>query len=141
MTSVRERILREIVARVTAAVAPMPVLRQSPLPVPRESSPSLLLFVEGDAITGHANHLADRTLTVRLVVVARGSNAFDVVDTAMVSAHAALLADSNLGGLAIAVREIDCEWDVDDADAGAVALPARYDIRYRTHAADLTRTG
>ncbi len=141
MTSVRERILREIVARLTAAVAPVPVHRQSALPVTRESSPALLLFVEGDAITAHANHLADRTLTVRLVVVARGTDAFDVVDAAMVAAHAALLADSNLGGLAITVREVDCEWDIDDADAGAVALPARYDIRYRTHAADLTRTG
>lgn len=141
MTSVRERILREIVARLTAAVTPMPVHRQSALPVTRESSPALLLFVEGDAITAHANHLADRTLTVRFVVLARGPDAFDVVDAAMVAAHAALLADPSLGGLVIAVREVDCEWEIDDADAGAVALPARYDIRYRTHAADLTRTG
>lgn len=141
MTSVRERILREIVARLTTAISPMAVHRQSALPVTRESSPALLLFVEGDAITAHANHLADRTLSVRLVVVARGSDAFDVVDAAMVAAHAALLADPNLGGLAIAIREVDCEWEIDDADAGAVALPARYDIRYRTHATDLTRTG
>ena len=52
-----------------------------------------------------------------------------------------MLADPNLGGLAIAVREIDCEWEFDDADAGAVALPARHEIRYRTHAIDLTQTG
>ena len=31
--------------------------------------------------------------------------------------------------------------DPEDADAGAVALPARYEIRYRTHTLDLTRTG
>lgn len=141
MTSVRERILREIVARLTTAVAPMPVQRQPALPVTRDSSPALLLFVEGDAITAHANHLVDRILTVRLVVVARGTDAFDVVDAATVAAHVALLTDPNLSGLAIGVREVDCEWDIDDADAGAVALPTRYDIRYRTHAADLTRTG
>jgi len=74
-------------------------------------------------------------------VVARGADAFDVADLALVAAHAALLANPNLGGLAIAVREIDCEWEFDDADAGAVALPARYEIRYRTHAIDLTQTG
>jgi len=28
-----------------------------------------------------------------------------------------------------------------DADSGAVALPARYEIRYRTHAMDLTQKG
>ena len=27
------------------------------------------------------------------------------------------------------------------ADAGAIALPARYEIRYRTHAQDLTQSG
>jgi hypothetical protein len=80
-------------------------------------------------------------LIVRLAVVARGADAFDVADQVLVSAHAAMLADPNLGGLAIAVREIDCEWEFDDADAGAVALPARYEIRYRTHAIDLTQTG
>jgi hypothetical protein len=74
-------------------------------------------------------------------VVARGTDAFDIADRALVAAHAALLADPNLSGLAIAVREIDCEWDVDDADAGAVLLPARYEVRYRTHALDLTQTG
>ena len=40
-----------------------------------------------------------------------------------------------------AAREIDAEWEAEDADAGAVLLPARYEIRYRTHAIDLTQTG
>lgn len=141
MPSVRERIVREIVVRLTLAVAPVPVLRQPALPVTRDASPALLLFVDGDAITAHANHLADRTLTVRLVAVARGPDAFAFADDAIVAAHAALMTDPNLGGLAIGVREVDCEWEIDDADAGAVAIPARYDIRYRNHAADLTRTG
>ena len=140
MNSVRERVLREVVTRLSSAIAPTPVLRMPAVPVTREASPALL-FVDGDSITAHANHLVDRLLIVRLAVVARGADAFDVADRALVAAHAALLADPNLGGLAIAVREIDCEWDFDDADAGAVALPARYEIRYRTHAIDLTQTG
>ena len=141
MNSVRERVLREIVTRLSSAIAPTPVLRMPAVPVTREASHALLLFVDGDSITAHANHLVDRLLIVRLAVVARGADAFDVADQALVAAHAALLADPNLGGLAIAVREIDCEWEFDDADAGAVALPARYEIRYRTHAIDLTQTG
>ena len=131
MNSVRERVLRENVTRLASAIAPTPVLRMPAVPVTREASPALLLFVDGDSITAHANHLVDRLLVVRLAVVARGADAFDVADQALVAAHAAMLADPNLGGLAIAVREIDCEWEFDDADAGAVALPARYEIRYR----------
>ena len=141
MNSVRERVLREVVARLSSAIAPIPVLRMPAVPVAREASPALLLFVDGDSITAHANHLVDRLLIVRLAMVARGADAFDVADLALAAAHAALLADPNLAGLSIAVREIDCEWEFDDADAGAVALPARYEIRYRTHAIDLTQTG
>ncbi len=141
MHSVRERLLREIVTRLSAAIAPIPVLRMPAVPVTREAGPALLLFVEGDGITAHANHLVDRQLTLRMVALARGADAFDAADQVLVAAHAALLADPNLGGLAIAVREIDCEWEADDADAGAVMLPARYEIRYRTHALDLTQAG
>lgn len=141
MNSVRERLLRTLVDRLRAALAPAPVLRQPATPLPREAGPALLVLVEGDALTAHANRLVDRALTVRLVALARGADAFDAADRLIVAAHAAVLADPNLGGLALAVREIDCEWEADDADDGAVALPARYEIRYRTHALDLTQTG
>ncbi|WP_054075429.1 hypothetical protein [Comamonas testosteroni] len=141
MNSVRERIVREVAARLSSAIAPVAVLRMPAVPLTREASPALLLMLEADSITAHANHLVDRLLIVRLAVVARGADAFNVADQLLVAAHAALLTAPNLGGLAIAVREIDCEWEVDDADAGAVAMPARYEIRYRTQAQDLTQTG
>lgn len=141
MNSVRERIVREVIARLSSAIAPVAVLRMPVVPLTREASPALLLFVDGDSITTHANHLVDRLLSIRLIAVARGVQAFDVADQLLVSAHAALLAEPNLTGLAIALREIDCEWEFDDADAGAVAMPARYEIRYRTQAQDLTQTG
>lgn len=141
MNSIRERILRELLARLSAALVPVPVLRFPTVPVTREASPALLLFAEADAITAQSNGLVDRSLTVRLVAIARDEDAFDQADRIVVGAHAALMRDPNLGGLALAVREIDGEWDPEDADVGAVALPARYEIRYRTHALDLTRTG
>jgi hypothetical protein len=141
MNSVRERLLRTLVDRLTAALAPAPVLRQPATPLPREAGPALLVFVEGDALIAHANRLTDRALTVRLVALARGMDAFDAADRLIVAAHAAVLADPNLGGLALAVRELDADWDADDLDAGTVTLPARYEIRYRTALTDLTTPG
>ena len=141
MNSVRERLLRILVDRLLAALAPAAVLRQPATPLPREASPALLVFVEGDALTAHANRLVERALTVRLVALARGADAFDAADRLIVAAHAAVLADPNLGGLALAVRELDAEWDADDLDAGTVMLPARYEIRYRTTLTDLTTPG
>lgn len=141
MNSVRERLLRLLIDRLTAALAPAPVLRQPATPLPREAGPVLLVFVEGDALTAHANRLVDRSLTVRLVALAHGADAFDAADRLIVAAHAAVLADPNLGGLALAVRELDADWDADDLDAGTVMLPARYEIRYRTTLTDLTTPG
>lgn len=139
MNSVRERIVQAVMTRLSAGISPVPVLRMPTVPVTREASPALLLFLEADRIMAHTNTLVDRALTLRIVGVVRGPDAWDVADRMMVAAHAALLADPNLGGLAITIREVDGEWDSDDADGGAVALPARYDIRYRTHAIDLTQ--
>lgn len=139
MNSIRERILREVVTRLATAVAPIPLLRQPTIPVTREASPALLLFAESDRIDTHVNDLVERTLLLRLVVLSRGEAAFDQADQLLVAAHAALQADPNLGGLALGISEVDCDWDTEDADAGAVALPARYEIRYRSYARDLTR--
>ena len=141
MPSIRERLLRELVTRLATAIAPVPVLRAPTVPVTRDASPALLLFPESDAITERPNARVDRLLTVRLVAIARGADGEAVADGLIVAAHAALTADANLGGLALGVQEVDCEWDAEDADAGAVALPARYAIRYRTVANDLSISG
>ena len=63
MNSVRERVLREIVTRLASAIAPTPVLRMPAVPVTREASPALLLFVDGECqeLSGDAAAFA-RTL-------------------------------------------------------------------------------
>jgi hypothetical protein len=139
--SLREQLVQVVVAHLTAAIAPTPLLRQPTVPIPREASPALLLFIESDAVLTHANDRVERALTLKLVALARGDLAFEDVDQLLVIAHAALMSDPNLASLSLGVRELDAEWDAEDADAGAVALPARYEIRYRTHAIDLTQTG
>ena len=44
-------------------------------------------------------------------------------------------------GLRRAFREQESEWELEDADAVAVALPARYRLTYRTLANDLSTLG
>ncbi len=141
MNSIREQILQATETRVRAAIAPIPLHRHPTVPVDREGSPAVVMIAEGDAISSYANGRVDRTLTVRCVALARGATAFDVADQLIVAVHRALMTDANLSGLVLAVREIDCEWESEDVDAGVVAIPARYEIRYRTHAHDLTLPG
>ena len=111
--SIREQILLAVLDAVRVPVESLgATLHRSPtVAVSREQSPALVLFPEAEA---------DRLLT---------------------AAHAALLADRNLGGLALGIRELDCEWDVEDADAVAASIPARYAITYRTLDTDLSSIG
>ena len=116
-------------------------MRSPAIAVSRESSPALLLFPESDTIIERPNNRVERHLALRIVALTRGDAAVTEADALLVAAHAALMQDPSLGGLSLGLQEIDCEWDQEDADAGAVALPARYQIRYRTFAHDLTQQG
>lgn len=144
--SIREQILQAVTGLLSpvAIAAGAQVRRSPPTGITREQSPALLVFPESDAITQRPNNRVERLMVVRVVALARetGSEAPEVIaDRLLVAAHAALLGEVNLGGLCLGIHELDCEWDVEDADATAAAIPARYQITYRTLAADLSIQG
>jgi hypothetical protein len=144
--SIREQILQAVTGLLlpVANAEGSHVLRSPTTGITREQSPALLLFPESDAITQRPNDRVERQLVVRLLALARetGTEAPEAIaDRLLVAAHAALFADLNLGGLALGIKELDCEWDVEDADATATAIPARYQITYRTLAHDIAHQG
>ncbi len=145
-TSIRERLLQEIVSRLTPlAHAEGAQIKRSPTAaINRDASPALLLFPEAESIAQRANDRIERHLIVRLVAVARETEAETaeaIADRLQVAAHAALFIDANFGGLCLGLQELDCDWDIEDADATAAAIPARYQISYRTLVHDLTVKG
>ncbi len=146
MNSLRERCLQAVAGLLApVAQAQGAQFRRSPTTgIPREQSPALLLFPESDGIVERANDRVVRQLVVRIDALARehgGVAAEDLADRLLVAAHAALFADANLGGLALGIKELDCEWNVEDADATAALIPARYQITYRTLAHDISSQG
>jgi len=141
--SLREQLLQALMAALTpvAAAEGASLVRSPTLALPREQSPALLLFPESDAITERANDRVTRELTVRLTALARGDEGATVADRLLVAAHRVLFADVNFSGLALGLKELDTEWDLEDADATACAIPARYRITYRTLQSDLSQPG
>ena len=144
--SIRERILQAVTGLLApvAAAEGAQVRRSPPTGITREQSPALLVFPESDAISQRPNDRVERQLVFRVVALARetGSDTPEVIaDRLLVAAHAALFGNVNLGGLCLGIGELDCEWDVEDADATATAIPARYQITYRTLTADLSTQG
>ena len=145
-TSIRERILLAVLAAVRPAVEGLgATLHRSPtVALGREHCPALVVFPESEAIAERANDRVTRELTVRLVALARAvppTAPETEADRLLTAAHRALIADGNLGGLALGIREQECEWEVEDADATAAAIPARYRITYRTLANELSIQG
>ena len=145
-TSIRERLLQEIINRLSPlAQAEGAQIKRSPTTaISRDASPALLLFPEAESIAQRANDRIERHLIVRLIAMARetsGEAAEVIADRLQVAAHAALFADVNFGGLCIGLQQLDCEWDIEDADATVAAIPTRYQVTYRTLVHDLTAQG
>lgn len=145
-TSIRERLLQEIINRLSplAQAEGVQIKRSPTTAISRDASPALLLFPEAESIAQRANDRIERHLIVRLIAMARetsGETAEVIADRLQVAAHAALFADANFGGLCIGLQELDCEWDIEDADATAAAIPTRYQVTYRTLVHDLTAQG
>lgn len=144
--SIRERILQALTATLQPAASAngAQFLRSPTTAVTRDASPALLLFPESETISERPNDRVERQLVVRLIALARASTlepAETIADRILVEAHRALFTDTNLDGLCLGIKELDCDWEVEDADATAAALPARYQITYRTLAHDLTQKG
>ena len=144
--SIREQILLAVLDAVRTPVETLgATLHRSPtVAISREQCPALVVFPESEQITERANDRVTRELTVRIVALARSvppAIPETEADRLLTAAHAAMLADRNLGGLCLGIREQDCEWEVEDADSVAASIPARYAISYRTLDTDLSTTG
>jgi hypothetical protein len=145
-TSIRERILLAVLAAVRPAAEGLgATLHRSPtVAIGREQCPALVVFPESETLIERANDRVTRELLIRLVALSRAvppESPETHADRLLTAAHRVLLADGNLGGLCLGIREQDGEWEVEDADATAAAIPARYRITYRTLANDLSIQG
>lgn len=142
MISVRERIVREVMTRCGAAVAPIAVLRQPATAISRGQTPALVVVVESDAPVKRANDRMERELVLRIIGHARDlTDGYVVADDLICRAHAALFADATFGGLALGMAEMDADYQAEDADIEAIAIPAIYRITYRTIVSDITQGG
>ena len=144
--SIREQILQAVTVLLApvAALQGAQVLRSPSTGITREQSPALLIFPESDAVSPRINDRVERQLVLRVVALARetaGSAPEAIADRLLVAVHAALFDSANLNGLCLGLKELDCEWDVEDADALAASIPARYQITYRTIAHDISMIG
>jgi len=148
MISVRERIIRDVVSRCQFAVAPVfgvapiPVLRQPTTAIPREQTPALIVTVVSDAPVKRVNAFMEREIVLRVTAYARDAiDGYLVADDLLCRAHLALFADASLGELVLSMTEAEADYQAEDADVEAIAIPTMYRITYRTFVSDISQGG
>jgi hypothetical protein len=138
----REQIIRNVITRCQDAISPTGVLRQPTIAIPREQTPVLVVAVLSDAPVTRSNDRMERELVLRILAHARDpTDGYAVADDLLCRAHLALLADSTLGGLALSLSEMEVDYQMEDADVEAIAIPAIYRITYRTLVSDISQGG
>lgn len=138
----REQIVREVLFRCQSAIAPTAVVRQATVALARDQTPVLLVSIVSDTPVKRSNDRMERELVVRLTSYARDpTDGYAVADDLLCRSHVALLADTTLGGLALSLAEMEADYQVEDADVEAIAIPAIYRITYRTLVSDISQGG
>ena len=99
----------------------------------RAESPALVLEWSNDqpdirGTTGHINW----TLSIRVVVVSRGTVPDNLADATVESLHSKLLTDPTVGGLAIDVRPSTTTFELVEADQPAGLIMCEFEGDYRT---------
>jgi hypothetical protein len=139
--SIREQICERVMdlLQPVAVASKASLIRSPTLAVPEEDCPALLVYpVKGSVAV---KNVAERTLSVRVTVLARGSDTITAelqADALMVLAHRALMSKENWGGLCQKVVDEDWELDTEDADPEVVAIPMNFLFEFRTAVDDLT---
>ena len=142
MNSRRELLIRAVMGCCQTAVAPASVLRQPTTAIARDQTPALILVIVSDAPVKRSNDRMERELVIRLTGYARDpTDGYAVADELLCKAHLALLAETTLGGLALSLAEMEADYQADDADVEAIAIPAFYRITYRTLVSDISQGG
>lgn len=133
MSSVRERILEYIRASLIGHTsAGQEVYRSRSSAISRAKSPAIIISPISESTVEEMYPFASHSLTIAMRYIARADIPDSAADVLAVGAHALLMADRSLGGLALDVTEVGTQWQFDDADLDACELTMHYRIAYRT---------
>jgi hypothetical protein len=80
--------------------------------------------------------VADRTIELLVVIIARGDNALETVESLASEVNRRMFIDATLGGRCFDIEEAGALRDDADADGKAQMLTLVYRIRYRTIGAE-----
>lgn len=136
--SKREAILKRVAEVLAATPGVTGVYRSEAQAMDRENAPCLLVRWTAEEPTPQTVLQMERTLTVEIDVIVRGDVPDTLADPIAQAAHALLMADPQLNGLAIDTTMGGARFDYTSADETAGKLTQEYLVLFRHSFADMT---
>lgn len=97
----------------------------------REEAPAIVLYWDDEQTLQGVHAFTDKKLRVNVHVYQRSAQPDSAADPYVQAAHAAVMQNSSLGGLAIDVEEGDTGLELDQADATACFVNMQFFVHYR----------
>lgn len=139
MPSKREQIMLRLVSVLTpTAGISNRVFRADPEGANRDDIPCINLGWSAEQPSPETVPQMERTLTVQVSVLTRGDTPDALADPIIADAHARIMADAQLTGLAIDTRLESASFEVVSADQSAGKLTHEYSIKFRHSYSDMT---
>jgi len=133
--SIRNRIITQMVTVISSATTSTVagrVFRSRAQAMNRDESPAVYVRPISDQNRSIVVPFSERDLFVECVIVVRSSDTPDIsADPIAVQIHAALFADTTLGGRSLDIEESDTSFDSEDVDNGGGITRLRFRIYYR----------
>ena len=138
-TSKRERIIQACMTRLasTAGVSGR-VFRAQADPNDRDMHPYIAVRWVSENASPDTVPQLERTLGIEVAVYTRSDTPDADADPILTSAHALLMADTQLGGLAIDMRLEDASAEIVAADMPAAKTTHNYSVKFRHSYSDMT---
>lgn len=132
MASKREQILQAVGAKLaTVGGIGGRVYRSRADAIAREQSPCITYDWANEEAMDPATVFAERRISVFVSVFVRGDEPDRLADPIITEAHAALMADTTLSGLALDIALGAASFDYESADKTAGKLTHEYEVMFR----------
>ena len=139
MTSIREQILAALTATLGSTTGVTAVYRSRAAAIARAEAPVLIVQPGPGRAQRHTTCKLHHTMDVEVIVHTRGDIPDVLVDPIIVSAHALIMADTTIGGLAVDIMPTNDDPQIDQADMNSIWWVHTYEVQFRTSEADLTQ--
>jgi len=139
MASIREQILSSLATTLASTSGVVAVYRSRAEAFSRAEAPSLVISPGPGRCQRVTTCKLQWTMDVQIVVHARGNTPDSLIDPIITSAHALIMADTTIGGLAIDIVPSNDDPQIDQADMNSIWWVHTYEVQFRTREDDLTQ--